>query len=63
MKYNIQKQVAAKNPVVNAALEMFSGSRIERVITRQTLDSALAADENGNPGLNDSDYIDEDNEL
>lgn len=63
MKDNIQKQVAAKNPIVNAALEMFSGSRIERVITRQTLDSALAADENGNPGLNDSDYIDEDNEL
>jgi len=63
MRENMQKQVAARDPVVNAALEMFSGSRIERVITRDTPGSSLVADEDINPDLSDSDYIDEDNEL
>ncbi len=63
MRENMQKQVAARDPIVNAALEMFSGSRIERVITRDTLGSSLVADEDINPDLSDSDYIDEDNEL
>jgi hypothetical protein len=63
MKENLGKQVAARDPVVNAALEIFSGSRIERVISRETLDTTLAADEDDNVDLSDSNYSDKDNDL
>jgi DNA polymerase-3 subunit gamma/tau len=63
MKENLGKQVAARDPVVNAALEIFSGSRIERVISRETLDTTLTVDEDDNLDLSDSNYSDEDNDL
>ena len=63
IKENLGKQVAARDPVVNAALEIFSGSRIERVISRETLDTTLATDEDDNLDLSDSNYSDKDNDL
>ncbi|MDA0654600.1 MAG: hypothetical protein O3C09_04295, partial [Proteobacteria bacterium] len=50
-----ERTAAAQDPVVRAALEIFAGSRIERVVSREGADVALAGDDGG--------YVDPDDDL
>ena len=55
-----ERTAAAQDPVVRAALETFIGSRIERVVSREGADVALAGDDGGY--VDDDDFDGEDSD-
>ncbi|MFT5181697.1 MAG: DNA polymerase-3 subunit gamma/tau, partial [Alphaproteobacteria bacterium] len=57
-----ERTAAAQDPVVRAALETFTGSRIERVVSREGADVALAGDDNGYVDPDDDDFDGEDSD-
>jgi len=58
-----ERAAAAQDPVVRAALETFTGARIERVTSRDGVAAGLASDDSGFEDPIDDDFDGEDSDL
>ena len=57
-----ERAAAAQDPVVRAALETFTGARIERVTSRDGIETGFAGDDGGFEDPVDDDFDDEDSD-